>query len=75
MTEPADSSAARTEVPAERVEAVIPLADIVRRVQQHAAAETQAEGASPGRTERLNRIGELAAELERELTLLDEPGE
>lgn len=81
MTQSEDGSAGRIEVDAPRVEAVIPLDDIVGRIQQRATAEAaslrEAAGdVSQERTQRLDRISQLASELAQELSRLeeDEPG-
>ena len=76
MTQP-DKSPTIVEIETERVEGVIDLVEIVRRIQENAASSAArvrtGENADPNLQQRLNRVSELATELAQELSALPQP--
>ena len=77
MTQSDDQSPTVIEVQTERVEGVIDLVDVLRRVQENAVS--RAAGGQTGKEvdpdlqQRLNRVSTLAAELAQELSALPRP--
>jgi hypothetical protein len=74
VTQQDDGTPTVVEVETERVDGVVDLAEIVRRVQEHVADRTAQM--SPGTEDdpelrqRLTRVGELAGQLAQELSAL-----